>query len=126
MAYLCGEHCLADPNLPLEELERQAAYNLRNSFAVVGLLHQTDVFYEMVSQRVAYIDTSLNPDVQGAKHGSGDIEEAKRCRQVYQDAEFQAQLMQASPEVAALHRLYQIGVQVNDFQRRELQQCSDG
>jgi len=144
IVYLCGEHCwgqiaearrqgneesrpssslLVTPQV-LQSIEEQAAYNLRNSFAVVGLLHKTQEFYDMISQRVSYMDTSLNPDVQGKKHSSNDLEEAKRCQQVFSDPTFQAQLLEQSPAVAALQRLYQVAVEVNEFQQKELLQCN--
>ena len=127
MVYLCGEHCwggLAAGTLSLSDLEAQAAYHLRNSFAVVGLLQNTDEFYDMVTRRVFYMNTSLNPHVQGKKHGTGDLEEAQRCKTVYQQEDFQRNMMELSPEVAALVRLYHVAVEVNAFQREELSQCS--
>eukprot|EP00934_Nitzschia_sp_Nitz4_P005164 Nitzschia sp. Nitz4//scaffold93_size78505//42440//44062//NITZ4_005423-RA/size78505-processed-gene-0.88-mRNA-1//1//CDS//3329560297//5154//frame0 len=125
--YLCGEHCAAgyaSGSMTLEEMELQAAYNLRNSFAVVGLLEDTDMFYEMVSQRVDYMDTSLNPHVDERRHGSGGFPEAERCKEVYADPNFQRLMATRSPVIAALARLHQIGVEVNQFQKEELAQCS--
>ena len=127
MVYLCGDHCwgsIAAGTLTLRELEEAAAYNLRNSFAVVGLLHETDSFYDMVSKRVSYIDTSLNPEVQGKQHSTADIPEAQRCKEVFQTPEFQQQMMERSPEVAALVRIYHVAVEVNAYQRRELDTCA--
>lgn len=130
--YLCGEHCLAayvDPNpkhrLTLEAMEEQATYNLRNSFAVVGLLHKTDQFYDMIQRRVHYMDPKLNPEVIGKLHASLTFDEVQRCRQVYHDPDFQQRVMQKSPLIATLYRLYQIAVEVNAFQYEELKQCEN-
>jgi len=125
--YLCGEHCLSGWNsnqMTLEEIERQAAYNLRHSFAVVGLLHKTNDFYDMVTQRVAYMNTSLNPEVKGGRHGTSKRIESKRCKEIYEDPDFQAKVLEKSPAVAAMVRLYKIAVEVNEFQTKELAECS--
>ena len=126
MLYLCGEHCMAginDGTLTIDDMEQQAAYNLRNSFAVVGILQKTDDFYDMVTKRVYYMDTYLNPDVEGKQHSSGDYEEALRCKALYKDPLFQQKVMDKSPAVAALVRLYKVAVEVNEFQAKELAQC---
>lgn len=71
--YLCGEDCSLRTEMGLSSLgqmERQAASNLRSSFAVVGLLNETGGFFQMLNARVRYLDTSLNPDVTGQKHAS--------------------------------------------------------
>ena len=125
--YLCGEHCMggwANGSLSLADLEQQAAYNLRNSFAVVGLLQKTDDFYKMVSQRVFYMDTSLNPEVEGKTHATGRQPEIRRCKEKFQTKEFQEALLEQSPAMATLNRLYKIAVEVNEFQTRELSECS--
>lgn len=124
--YLCGEHCMggyAKGTMTLDEMERQAAYNLRNSFAVVGLLEKTDDFYDMVSRRVYYMNTSLNKDVEGGKHGSGSHPEAMRCKKVFKDPDFQSKMMARSPALSALYRLWRIAVEVNEFQTKELAEC---
>lgn len=125
--YLCGEHCMggwADGSLTLADLEQQGAYNLRNSFAVVGLLQKTDDFYKMVSQRVFYMDTSLNPEVEGKSHTTGKQPEMLRCKAKFQTKEFQEALLQQSPAMATLNRLYKIAIEVNKFQTKELAECS--
>lgn len=124
--YLCGEHCMggyAKETMTLEDMERQAAYNLRNSFAVVGLLQKTDEFYDMVTRRVYYMNTYLNPDVGGDKHRSSNTREAMRCRKLFKDPEFKSKMMAKAPALAALYRLYQIAVEVNEFQEKELAEC---
>ena len=126
MVYLCGEHCWAGGQLlSLEDIEIQAAYNLRNSFAVVGLLQDTPGFYEMVRQRVYYMDTRLNPDVVGKTHSTKNLgKEVERCREIYRSPDFQNKLMEQAPEVAAMIRLYKIALEVNAFQKKELESCS--
>jgi hypothetical protein len=123
---LCGEDCLvrnSKGHLTLSELERQAANNLRQSFAVVGLLHETNTFYDMITARVSYMNMSLNPHVQGDTHSTGNTAEIRRCKKVYQNSVFQEELLKRSPELAALQRVYNVGVEVNQAQKNELQQC---
>jgi translation initiation factor 2B subunit (eIF-2B alpha/beta/delta family) len=52
---LCGEDCDARYFMGvgnLQQMERQAANNIRHAIAVVGLLNETERFYDMVSARV--------------------------------------------------------------------------
>jgi hypothetical protein len=124
--YLCGEHCMggwAAGTLSLEDLERQAAYNLRHSFAVVGLLHKTDEFYQMVTQRVHYMNTALNPNVTGKLHESSTAEEALRCKAIYKNTTYQQELLSKSPVLRALARIYDVAVEVNEFQKKEMVEC---
>jgi hypothetical protein len=126
--YLCGEDCAArhDQGIGnLQQMERQAANNLRHSFAVVGLLQETDTFFDMVTKRVQYVNMSLNPHVKGSLHSSGNRAEQRRCKKRFSNAKFQELLKQKSPIVASLDRLYKVGVQVNRFQLEELQSCPD-
>jgi hypothetical protein len=37
---------------PIRNGDAEAAFNLRQSFSVVGLLQETDKFYEMVTRRI--------------------------------------------------------------------------
>jgi hypothetical protein len=139
--YLCGDDCAhrydhhggyadSDNNEHaskfLEQVERQAETNLRQSFSVVGLLNETGVFLDMVTSRIAYINMSLNPSVTGMRHASIRSDESKRCSNVYQDASFQQDFKLRLPCLASLERLYQVGVKVNQFQRQELEDCSGG
>jgi hypothetical protein len=124
---LCGEDCMvryAAGTSTLEDLERQAEQNLRHSFAVVGLLDNLETFYEMVTARVGYMDTSRNPQVRGPKHSLASTKSMKRCTDLFFNATVQEQLLRESPELAALHRLYQVAVEVNRFQLEELRTCS--
>jgi hypothetical protein len=63
MLYLCGVDCVNrfdHGTITLDEIEAQAAYNLRNSFSIVGILNDDKMedFYDMISKWVAYIDTT--------------------------------------------------------------------
>ena len=125
--YLCGEHCIggwADGSMTLADLEQQGTYNLRNSFAVVGILENTTEFYEMVSERVFYMNTALNPEVDGKKHTVPRTPEVRRCRQKFKMKDFQDALLERSPPIAALFRLYKIAIEVKEFQAKELAECS--
>jgi len=125
---LCGEDCavrLLAGIATLQDLERQAESNLRQSFAVVGLFNESDIFYDMLSARVDYLDTSLNAHVNNSKHETSTEEEAQRCKHHFQDPSFQEELLEASPEIAALNRLYHVAIKVNRFQLHELQEYSD-
>lgn len=127
--YLAGEDATAryemglmgtnEANI-LEQLERQAANNLRQSFAVVGLLHETDTYFDMLSARVQYLDMSLHPDIEGELHGTGANGYMAQCKKTFADPVFQQELKEASPAVAALERLYKVAVEVNRHQVREL------
>ena len=101
-----------------------AAYNVQNSFTVVGLLQESQDFYDMVTQRVEYMDMSLNPTTEGKRHGSGGSAINVRCDAFFQDPALQKRVMAKGPELATLVRLYEVGVQVNQFQKEELAQCS--
>jgi hypothetical protein len=128
ITYLCGEDCVAREALEvssLEQLERQAANNLRQSITVVGLLNETDTFFDMITARVAYINTTLNAHVKGSKHSSGSSAESKRCKAIFQEPSFQARLRELSPALAALDRLYHVAIEVNRHQLNELRQCAD-
>jgi hypothetical protein len=125
--YLCGEDCMmrySTGTSNLQDLERQAEENLRHSFAVVGLLDESETFYEMLTARVGYIDTSLNPDVRGNKHHSSNLPAIEKCKKLFTQVSTEKWLVNASPEVAVLHRLYKVAKEVNRFQLNELRSCS--
>jgi len=125
---LCGEDCLvryAHGYATLDDLVRQAEENLRHSFAVVGLLTDTESFYDMISARVAYMSNltkNAHLSHEGGQHttSSGRSLEVKKT---YADPKFQRRLLDASPEIAALLRLYEVSVEVNRFQLKELSSC---
>jgi hypothetical protein len=124
--HLCGEDCLVRLHagiMTLPQLETQARHNLLQSFAVVGLLEETPLFYDMITTRVAYMNTSLHPHVTGEKHSTKAHVEYQRCHQVYQTPEFQHALLAACPELQILLRLYHVGAMVNQRQRQEMETC---
>ncbi|CAB9504317.1 expressed unknown protein [Seminavis robusta] len=124
--HLCGEECVVRQEaglLTLDQIETQARHNLQHSFAVVGLLHETQSFYDMITARAAYMDTSLNPHVTGSKHSTAHQDEYERCRKIYQTPAFQRQFLAACPEFGALQRLYHVGAEVNRKQRHEMESC---
>jgi hypothetical protein len=127
---LCGYDCIARLHngeiSSLDELERQADGNLRRSFAVVGLLNETNTFYDMMSARVDYLNTSLNPEVTGGGHSSkrsygGTYDYCKNLW--YKNTTWHRQLLEASPEIAMLNRLWNTAQEVNRFQLAELKSC---
>ena len=124
---LCGEDChvrLSSGSSSLDDIADQAVDNLRQSFAVVGLLNETDTFYDMISARVDYMNlSSINVRTDGRNHSTKEIRGSERCKKKFRETSFQTRLIAASPQVAALHRLYQMAVEVNRFQRNELQTC---
>ena len=125
---LCGADCRVrhfKNQATLEELKEQAEYNLRNAFAVVGILEDgEDQFFEMINTRVDYIDIKMNATLEDdGTHGSSSRGEKGRCKARFKNVTFQQELIAASPEVAALVHLYQVAVRVNRFQKRELMQC---
>ncbi|CAB9499734.1 expressed unknown protein [Seminavis robusta] len=141
LIYFCGEHCMGQLQFIntrygsfeavrkkqmaryLKVMEDQAAYNLRNSFAVVGIFPKTKDFFDMIRKRVDYMDTSLNPEVTGDPHGSGYGKEWKRCKVQFQDETFQKEIKEKSPEIAAAARVYQVALDVYEFHKQELEQC---
>jgi len=124
---LCGEDCtvrFAAGVATLEDLELQADENIRQAFAVVGLLDEIKIFFEMLSARVKYIDTSLNLHLHKTTIGrSGSTKERLRCKEIFSSDAFRGRLREASPTFNALMRLYQTGLEVNRFQLNELAAC---
>ena len=123
---LCGEDChtrLEAGHATLDEIEAQAAYNLRHSFAVVGLLHEQETFLDMLHARVDYINMHL-PDAEVFMGGKHKSKKDEYCAELFHDPKYQRDLLAAAPEMRALLRLYEVGVQVNRFQMQELEQCS--
>ena len=128
---LCGSDCRVrhlEERATLQEVVIQAEFNLRQAFAVVGILEDgQETFFDMIHHRVDYIDTTKHPDLFHGRairiNATPSQGEPGRCKERYQNVEFQKQLIQASPEVASMVHLYQVAVQVNRFQQQELQQC---
>eukprot|EP00814_Leptocylindrus_danicus_P022384 CAMPEP_0116004586 /NCGR_PEP_ID=MMETSP0321-20121206/681_1 /TAXON_ID=163516 /ORGANISM="Leptocylindrus danicus var. danicus, Strain B650" /LENGTH=444 /DNA_ID=CAMNT_0003472897 /DNA_START=380 /DNA_END=1714 /DNA_ORIENTATION=+ len=130
--YVCGEDCTVrfasagqDNTSIIAQIKEQAKANLRHSFTVVGLLNETEAFYDMVTTRVGYIDLTLNLDVVGLSHTTSEIA-TKECKDLYRNDAFQKKMMDASPALAALVEIYNVGVEVNRYQMKELSQCTEG
>lgn len=124
IVYLCGEDCFvryAAGTATLADLEQQAESNLRQAFAVVGILEEIDTFYEMVTSRVQYMDMSLSAETKGGRHSAGPTD---HCKERFQDPNFQAKLLERSPELRVLSRLHLVAKEVNKFQLQELRSCS--
>ena len=126
---LCGSDCRVrhlQQEATLEELTVQAEYNLRRSFAVVGILEDgEESFLEMLDARVDYLDIQRSNTIiiGGGRHSSRSRGEYGRCKERFKDVKFQQYLLAASPEVTALVHLYQVAVHVNQFQKQELLEC---
>ena len=77
----------------------------------------------MLTKRINYIDTSLNPQIVGDLHSSIQIQ-TERCRKLFQESKFQNLMKETIPIVATIDRLYQFGIKVNRHQMMELETCS--
>jgi hypothetical protein len=93
LMHLCGVDCINrwdkdNSTMTLQQVEEQAAYNLRHSFSVVGVLTEVESFYEMISTRMAYLNTSRNSHVQGGRHSSRKTDEILRCTERFQQEDF--------------------------------------
>ena len=124
--YLCGSECQTryENNLiSIERIEAQAKGNLRNSFSVVGLLHESQSFYEMIHKRIDYLDMNKTI-IKGGRHSTKHKEDKARCIELYLKNEtFQEHVRSSLPAFAALERVYSVGVEVNRFQKDELGRC---
>jgi hypothetical protein len=127
--YLCGYDCetrFENKFITLEGIEAQAADNLRNSFSVVGLLHESDAFYEMLHKRLDYLDLVKDPDefleLKAQRHDT-EHRIKTRCKKLFGKEKFRERLREAVPVFAALERVYNVGVEVFEFQKAELSQC---
>lgn len=132
LTYLCGEDCKVrydsagqDKTNIIAQLEEQSKANLRHSLTVVGLLNETSLFYDMVTTRVGFIDLSLNPTVRGKSHTTSRGTPLM-CKELYRNETFRMKLIEASPTLEALYRVFNVGVEVNRFQMKELSQCTVG
>ena len=146
----CRVRHLFHPGTTLEELVAQAEWNLRHSFSVVGIFSTMEddesrksldrsslsssgrgqeTFLEMLAQRIDYLHQIVQPKVSASngntsddgRHSTEGLDQD--CKQIFLDASFQRAVLQASPEVSALVHLYQVAVQVNQFQQEELHKC---
>ena len=69
---------------------------------------------------------SYNPRINGSRHTSTIYggEEHKRCADQFQNNEtFRELFREALPPLRVLERLYNVGIEVNRFQKEELRQC---
>ena len=130
--YLCGEDCLSrltTNTMTYEDVVEQAESNLRNAFSVVGLLTETEIFYEMIHKRISYINMTIEvhpglmDDGQHASGKGGNRTEYERCSAAFADATFQRRFKEQLPILASLEYLYNVGVEVNRFQKEELHWC---
>ena len=127
--HLCGNDCetrFENKMIGLDGIEAQAEGNLRNSFSVVGLLNESDSFYEMIHKRIDYIDMNKQIDVGKRDHKSHPSRQKPNCKQLYLHNEtFRDYVRSNTPAFRALERIYNVGVEVNRFQQEELAQCGD-
>jgi len=127
---LCGVDCAnryESGLLSLEGVEAQTEANLRHSFSVVGLSEEPDVFYSMINMRMAYMNTKLNLHLKNSSHSSinkKNKERAAECKEIYAGETFRNKVRKDLPVLAAMERLYYVGVEVNRFQQEELSRCS--
>eukprot|EP00638_Chattonella_subsalsa_P008592 CAMPEP_0117734488 /NCGR_PEP_ID=MMETSP0947-20121206/704_1 /TAXON_ID=44440 /ORGANISM="Chattonella subsalsa, Strain CCMP2191" /LENGTH=155 /DNA_ID=CAMNT_0005549277 /DNA_START=887 /DNA_END=1354 /DNA_ORIENTATION=+ len=128
LTYLCGVDChlrCLQGLCTVEQIERQAKSNLMHSVAVVGIMEDgEDLFLEMINSRVQYINTALNPDVKGRNHGTSTSSTAKICKELFKNPDHRQKLIDGSPAIAAISRVYETAKEVNAFQKRELEACT--
>ncbi|KAH8060964.1 hypothetical protein JL722_4256 [Aureococcus anophagefferens] len=85
--YFCGEDCVVRRTLGLAPvaavLELQAAGNLRQSYAVVGIFPRYDDFFQMIGARFSYFDATLVEKLDRppeARDGAGaELQRHLRC-----------------------------------------------
>ena len=124
---LCGNDCLVryeNGLITLDEIEDQVESNLRHGFSVVGLLNETETFYDMITDRIQYINMTYNPEIVGDDHATAKSEENKQCKTLFTtDEQFRTRVRTMVPAFAALERIYHVGITVNRYQQAELQRC---
>ncbi len=124
---LCGDDCrirYENGMMTLQEIEEQVSSNLRNAFSVVGILHEQDSFYDMLTDRIQYVDMGLHPNMTGEKHATPKSRANLACKELFGTNEtFRESVRQQVPAFATLERMYHLGIRVNQFQKEELKQC---
>jgi len=124
---LCGNDCYIryeNGMMSLDEIEDQVESNLRNAFSVVGLLNETESFYDMITDRIDYVNLTYNTELTGKDHATKKSEENLACKKLYQtDEAFRETVRQNVPAFAILERIDRVGIEVNRFQQQELRQC---
>lgn len=128
--HLCGEDCagrLAERIATIEELEAQADSNLRQAFAIVGVLDKMQDFNFMFSKRFAYFpDYTQDVDVkytQGRSHKSPVSKESRRCKVAYADPQVRRTLAEKSSGLRMLLRIHNTSKVVSQHHHNELSQC---
>lgn len=120
---LCGPDCSVRYEAGvsgLETLEVQAEENLRNAFAVVGLVEDASNFIWMLDRRVEYLNMVLE-DVEHSHASQGNEEAKADCKAFFKQE--RARLEESKPELATLSHLYRVAVEVNTAQTEELRAC---
>ena len=126
---LCGNDCktrLSKKKMSLAEIEYQVEDNLRNAFSVVGLLEDSDSFYEMIDHRIQYLDMKANTNEVPllSRHESRPSENKEMCKELFLKNEtFREMVRSTVPAFAAIERIYHVGAEVNKFQKKELEEC---
>jgi hypothetical protein len=59
----------------------------------------------------------------GVKHSPTKMIETKHCAKKFEKERFRRAFRKAVPALAAVERLYKLGTEVKEFQKRELEQC---
>ncbi len=133
--YLCGADCyprFEGGMMTIQELEAQAESNLKQAFTVVGILNETEQFYEMLDGRFGFLHnmTGLNTDraiAAGGRHSSKSKKkqaEIDRCTEIFSTETFRNELRELMPIMSVLERLFEVGVKVSRFQQEEIRQCN--
>ena len=97
----------------------------------MGVLNETEQFYEMLDSRFGFLNniTGANIDSIGGRHSSTNIgkgqHEKTRCAGKFSSNEtFQHEFRRLMPALSVLERLFEVGVEVSRFQQEEVRQCS--
>jgi len=124
---LCGYDCHTrweNHLIDLEDIEAQVSDNLRQAFSVVGLLEDVDTFYNMLHKRIDYLDLNKPIDIPFGQRHITRHRDKPRCEDLFlRDETFREQLRSSNRAFAAFERVYNIGVEVNRFQKEELKSC---
>jgi hypothetical protein len=117
-----------------DKLEAQAAASLQQSFAVVGLLNESNVFFDTITVCVQYINTTTSwNDINGSVRGVHRSNPYKlkeyfepNCFQEDPSLLFDCESwrLEAAPKLRAILCLFRVAEEVNQFQIQELEGCS--
>mmetsp|Transcript_48105 Transcript_48105/g.53866 ORF Transcript_48105/g.53866 Transcript_48105/m.53866 type:complete len:224 (+) Transcript_48105:219-890(+) len=123
---LCGDDCRTtyeNGMINLQDIEAQVASNLKRAFSVVGILHEQDTFYDMLTDRIQYLDMSLHPEVTGNAHATDKTEANQACKELFKNETFRQEVREQVPAFLVLERMYHLAIRVNAFQKEEIAQC---